>query len=30
MLVFVNAKSRRLDIAYVSGCTVEASSSPEK
>lgn len=29
-LGFVSWKSRRLDIAYVSGCTVGASHSPEK
>lgn len=30
MLVFVSGKSRRLDVAYVSGYTAEASHSPEK
>lgn len=29
-LVFVSWKSRRLDVACVSGCSVEASDSPEK
>lgn len=29
-LAFVSGKSRRLDIAYVSGYAVEASHSPEK